>query len=477
MKRRFSANNEKVLDDLSFSEKRVLVMGLGLHGGGAGTVEFLAKRGAVITVTDLRSARELAPTLRSLKHLKGIRYVLGRHRVRDFDQADIVVKNPGVRPDSPYLAAAKRNGARITSDIGIFFDVCPAPVIGITGTRGKSTTTYLIWKFFTSKYGARVHYGGNIRRSALLLLPKIKKGDLAVLELSSFQLTDLWEERKSPHIAVITNVLRDHLNWHTDMRDYIRAKSAIFEFQKPDDHLFFNGEDAVLRRLAGNAPSRVHAVSGSAVFGRKKHSNILKNVGMWESVDRNLGEHYRPSAALAVAVARHLRIPASAIRKILSRFHGLPERQEEIAVKNGVHFIDDTTATTPDAAVAAIRRFRKIAGAGHKIILIAGGSDKKLDFKEMARAIRQSVDELVLLPGAATKRILEETRINPRFNRGQESRKPVRVDSMRKAVQAAYRAAEKGDYVLLSPGAASFGLFLNEFDRGAQFQKSVKKMK
>ncbi len=430
-------------------------MGLGLHGGGAGTVRFLARHGAKITVTDLRSNRVLAPSLKALADIKGISYVLGRHRTADFSRADMVIKNPGVRPDSPYLAAARAHDAIITSDIGIFFRACPAPIIGVTGTRGKSTTTYLIWKFLKEKY-QRVHYGGNIRKSVLTILPRIKKTDIVVLELSSFQLTDLAREKKSPEIAVITNIQRDHLNWHTNMQDYIAAKSKIFTFQHPDDYMFINPDDPVLARMAKKAGSRVVTPRLAAP---------LKKI-----VRENLGSHYESSVALAVAVAEQMRIPALAIQKVLRSFQGLPERQEEIAIKRGVHFIDDTTATTPDAAGAAIARFRKKAGKG-RVILIGGGSDKKLDFRRMIRHIRASVDMLVLLPGSATERIKKELRT---INDESEIRD---AKSMKDAVKIAYGLAAAGDYVLMSPGAASFGMFLNEFDRGKKFQDAVRMLK
>lgn len=436
---------------VAFSGKKVLVMGLGLHGGGVGVVRFLARCGARITVTDLRTKKELAPSLSALAGIKGITYVLGRHRTRDFANADIVIKNPGVRPHSPYLATAKKNGVQITSDIGIFFQRCQAPIIGVTGTRGKSTTAYLIWLFLKTKYGKKVFLAGNIRKSVLEILPKIKKGDVIVLELSSFQLTDLRQEKISPAIAVFTNIQRDHLNWHTSMQDYIRAKSAIFAFQKPDDYLFTNPHDRTVCALAKKAHQHV-------VLPRI--APLLKKIA-----DENLGAHYESSVALASAVARHLHIPASAIEKTLRSFHGLPERQEEIALKNGVHFIDDTTATTPDAAIAAVQRFRKKTGRG-RLILIAGGSDKKLDFRKFVREIVKSADRVIFLPGSATEKIKNQ----------ELTIKAYEAASMAEAVAAAYRMAEKGDYILLSPGAASFGLFLNEFDRGFQFQKAVKRL-
>lgn len=440
---------------ISFMGKKVLVMGLGLHGGGVGAVEFLIKNGARVTVTDLRTRKELAPSLKILTKHRGIRYVLGGHRAEDFRAADVILKNPGVRRDHPLLLDAERRGIPIMSDVGIFFRLCPGRIIGVTGTRGKSTTTYLIWKFLKAKY-PRAHYGGNIRRSVLSILPYIKKGDFVVLELSSFQLMDLAHERKSPSVAVLTNIMEDHLNWHRDMREYQDAKRAIFKFQHPDDDFFIPNEDGGARRLAARSPPRLHIASLPAA---------------WEkTVDENLGAHYRSAAALAYAVGRHFGVADAAMRRVLKAFHGLEGRQEEIAVIRGIRFINDTTATIPDAAIAAIARFRKLAGK-NKLILIAGGQDKKLNFRDMASVIRKSVDHLILLPGTATQKlakILNKFRTDLRSVRNSES--------MGAAVKIAQRLAVRGDCIVLSPGAASFGLFLNEFDRGAQFATAVQKL-
>jgi len=194
-------------------------MGLGLHDGGVGTIRFLAGLGARITVTDLRSKKTLAPALNKLKRYKKVRYILGKHRKKDFRNTDLIIKNPAISPNSSYLAVAKKDHVPITSDVGIFFALCKGKIIGITGTRGKSTAAYLIHAFLKSKF-EHVYLGGNIRKSVLEILPNIKKQDWVVLELSSFQLHDLQQDKKSPHIAVLTAIFRDHLNWHKNFNDY-----------------------------------------------------------------------------------------------------------------------------------------------------------------------------------------------------------------------------------------------------------------
>ena len=199
------------------SGKNILVMGLGLHGGGIGTVKFLARGQNRITVTDLRPAKELAASLRQLKGIKNLRWRLGRHEAEDFEKTDLIIKGPGVRPDSEFLKIARKKNIPVLTDIGIFLQECPGRIIGVTGTRGKSTAAFLIWKLLQTKL-KRVHLAGNIRRSVLELLSEVKKEDWVVLELSSFQLQDLEDSgvkvSGKPEIAVLTNLLPDHLNWH-----------------------------------------------------------------------------------------------------------------------------------------------------------------------------------------------------------------------------------------------------------------------
>lgn len=437
---------------MNFKNKNVLVMGLGLHGGGVGTIRFLAQKGANLTVTDLRSRKILAPSLKNLRNIRHIRYVLGRHREKDILQVDLIIKNPGVKPDSPYLALARRRNIPITTDLGIFFKSCPAPIIGVTGTRGKSTTAHLITEFLRRGTKKQIFLGGNIRKSVLGFLGKIKTSDLAVLELSSFQLEDMRREKISPHIAVFTNIYRDHLNWHKDMADYLRAKSYIFAFQSARDYLVANPSDRKVGKLAKTSKSKVIFPSLDKKFK--------------EIVDEKFGAHYESSVALAISVARLFKVSENIIKKTLQGFRGLEGRQQNVARIRGVRFINDTTATIPDAAIAAMKRFQKHA---RNLILITGGQDKKLQFGEMIMALKKFPDYIIFLPGTATDRIQIQ---KSRFGGFPPT---VEVKNMKEAVRAAFKGARAGDIVLLSPGAASFGLFLNEFDRGAQFVKEVKK--
>lgn len=446
-------------------------MGLGLHGGGTGTAAFLAKRGARVTVTDLRTPELLAASVEKLSRFDNVSFVLGEHREQDFLNAELVVRNPGIPPSSYYLQFAKKRHIPVTSDMGIFFRFCPATIIGVTGTRGKSTTARLIYEFLrahkkneSASYGG-VYLGGNIRKSVLDFLPKLTKKDLVVLELSSFQLDalddDTWKEfplaRKSPSVAVLTNVMKDHLNWHRSMEAYIKAKSVIFMHAAPDDALVANGSDPIVARISKTAPGRV-------LFPELPEEYQA-------SVDKKLGMHYRRSVALAIAVAGLFGVPGATIKNAFAAFKGLEGRQQLLGAIAGVRFVNDTTATVPDAAIAALRRFRERAGKNN-LILIAGGQDKKLEFTALAREIRASADLLVLLPGTGTDALKKK------FGQKRESSVPLReAATMEEAVDTAWEAASRKDWILLSPGAASFGLFANEFDRGKKFVQAIKNIR
>lgn len=437
---------------MKLKNKKITVMGLGLLGGGKGVTKFFSKQGAEVLVTDLKTKKQLRESLQKLKGLP-IKLVLGRHREKDFINTDLIIKNPAVHSDSPYLKVARKHNISIKTDVSIFFDLCPALIIGVTGTKGKSTVATLIYLFLKSKHPKTI-LAGNIGLSPLGILSKITKKSKVVLELSSFELEDL---KKSPHIAVITTLFPDHLNRYKNFKEYIEAKKPIFKYQKKKDILILNYDNPETRKLASEAPSKVYFF---------KDSNI--------------------SAALAVA--KIFKIPKKNIEKVLSNFKGVPNRQELIATKKGVKYINDTTATISQSVILAINTFKK-RFPDSKIILIAGGSDKKLNYRDLAkeilslrltnRRLERKINHLVLLPGTASNKLKKELK---KFTLHLSSRKGEGfrvycVNSMKKAVQKAAKQAKEGDIVLFSPGAASFNLFKNEFDRGEQFIKAVKELK
>ena len=414
----------------SFKNKKVVVMGLGLIGGGVGVAKFFAKQGTKLLVTDLRTRQELKPSLEKLKGLP-IRFVLGKHRKEDFINTDLIIKNPAVPQNSPYLKIAKKHNVAVKTDISIFFDLCKGTIIGVTGTKGKSTTATLIYKFLKTKYPDTV-LAGNIGLTPLEVLSKIKKETKVVLELSSFELEDL---KKSPHIAVITTLFPDHLNRYKNFDDYVEAKKPIFKYQKKNDILVLNADNQKVKELSSQTKSKVYFFSDNS------------------------------KSAAALKVAKLLSVSDGQIKKVLSEFKGLANRQEFIAEKRGVKYFNDTTATTPQSVIMAIKDFKRKFPKSH-LILIAGGQDKELSYKELAKEIKKNVAHLILLPGTASNKLKKEL----------SSFKRSLAPSMKQAVKKAESLAQKGDIVLLSPGAASFNLFKNEFDRGKQFVQAVKKL-
>jgi len=400
-------------------------MGLGLLGGGIGAAKFFYKQGAKVLITDLKTRKELKE---SIKKLNQVKLVLGKHRKQDFINADLIIRNPGVPRESKYLKIAKNNNIPIKTDIDIFFDLCPGTIIGITGTKGKSTVATLIYLFLKKKY-PKTFLAGNIGISPLEILPRIKKKTKVVLELSSFELENL---KKSPKVAVITTLFPDHLNRYKNFKDYVNAKKSIFKYQNKNDILVLNKDDIETKKLCLEAKSKVCFFKGSNI-------------------------------SAAVLVAELFKISKKDIKKVLSNFKGVPHRQEFIAEKKGIKYFNDTTATNPEAVIFAIETFRKRFPKS-KIILIAGGEDKKLIYRSLARKIKRDVDYVVLLPGTGSNKLKKDlSKLYP-------------VKSMNQAVRKASYLAQKGDIVLLSPGAASFNLFENEFDRGNQFVKAVKKL-
>jgi UDP-N-acetylmuramoylalanine--D-glutamate ligase len=436
----------------NFQNKKILILGLGLLGRGVKDTIFFALEGAKVTVTDLKSATELASSLAKLKKFKNIKYVLGAHRYEDIDAADLILRNADVPPTSPFLLYAEKQGKRIEMDESLFAEYCPCPIIGITGTRGKSTTTALIYELLKNT-GKKIHLGGNVLDTATLpLIKKVKKNDLVVLELSSWQLQGFGAKKISPAIAVFTNVYPDHLNRYSGMEAYIADKKFIYQNQKPTDCLVINRENPTTKKLMREAKAQVISFTATDV----PRSWKLKISG----------EHNRENIAAAIQVAKIFKIPASQIKKTVEEFGGIEHRLEFVRELHGVRFVNDTTSTTPIAGQKAL------AAIKGSIVLIAGGADKKIDLTDFARDLVKKVKKVILLNGTATDKL--ENLIK---NFHGDNLIVGRFDNFKTAIQKAQEVAAKGDTILLSPGSASFGLFKNEFDRGQQFKTIVKKLK
>ena len=437
-----------------FSGKKVTVMGLGLHGGGLASARYLCAQGAEVTVTDLRSESELKGSLDQLGGLP-LRLVLGRHEERDFRYADVVVKNPAVARDSAYLAMARC----IETDISLFLRNCTAQIIAVTGTKGKSTTAAAIHHILTH-LGARSHLGGNITVSPLAFLPGLHAQHYVVLELSSFQLGDLrlvagGEQLLQPRVAIITNLMSDHMDYYASFEDYFRDKALVFSGQSAADVTLYNQDDRYGPRYAALTPARPIGLSHSALNRRGGAAELI----LPETVTL-VGEHNRFNLLFAATAVRCLGFSATEIAAAAARFGGVAHRLQKVASIDEVDFYNDSAATIAEAALAAVESFTQ------PVHLIAGGSDKRLDLS-LFRQIAARSRALYLLSGSATDRIVALL---------QSSATPCHgpFDTLAAAVTAARRNAQRGEAVVLSPGCASFGMFRNEFHRGDSFCEIVR---
>ena len=437
---------------------RVVVLGLGQYPKGSGIVTalFVAKRGDEVIVVEPHYTPAMDENIKRLNAFSNVQVITGDIKpAAVLKGVELVIRHQRLRRDEPVLVVARRAGIPIETELSLFLKQCPAVVIGVTGTRGKSTTTALIHEILTaSRKWHKVWLAGNILASPLLDLVKMKANDIVVLEMSSFQLEGTGDGGVSPQIAVWTNLMRDHLNVYPDMEEYAEAKAQIFRHQQMNDLVFLPQEKA-FDDYASQAPSDVYR------FGKKgsEERKLVQSVAL-----KLRGTHNQLNAEIATAVALQLDIPVSVVKRALRAFIGLPNRQQEVAVIKGVHYINDTTATTPDATMTALQTF---ATQG-RIHLIVGGADKELVFDEVAGSVKRLAASVMLLPGTAHEKIVAAF-----------TKKRVRyqdVADMQEAVEQIQGLVQNGDYVLLSPGCASFGLFQNEYHRGQIFVRSVQRL-
>lgn len=464
--------------------KRALVMGLGVHGGGLGVARFLAGQGADVTVTDLRDPEALRSSLDALAGLP-IRLVLGEHRTVDFERAELVVRNPAVPRESRFLQIARAAGAQIEMEMTLFFRLCPGPILGITGTKGKTTTTTLVGAMLREQFPQTV-VAGNLRVSALEQLPAIRRDTPVVLELSSFVLEGLGEAGLSPRYAAVTNLSADHLDRYGSMESYAEAKRQIVAYQGTDGLAVLNGSDPIVRAFADATAARVHffyvgeppsqerarieqgTIDATMVGPDAIRTTVGAAPGEWRTVCRTgdvplIGRHNLLNVAAASALAAGFGVEQAALLRAVRGVKGVPDRMEPVRLLDGVTFINDTTATAPEAAIAALESLDA------PIVLLAGGADKNLPFDALAAAIRQRARALVLLAGTATPKLQAALQVSGGL--------PIEIygplDDFAAAIAQAQALARPGDVVLLSPGCASFGMFRNEFHRGEEFRRIV----
>jgi UDP-N-acetylmuramoylalanine--D-glutamate ligase len=461
--------NKAIIDDLKakFIGKKILVVGLGLQGGGVGIARFFSEIGGLVTVTDKKTESQLEKSVLALNQYP-INYHLGGHQEKDFLEADVIFKGPSVLWTEPEIVKAVEKGIPVEMELSFFVKNFPGRTIGITGTRGKSTTTHLIYNLLKQS-SFPVYLGGGLPGiSTISYLNKLTKDDWIVMEISSWALSGFHKDKISPHIAVLTNLYPDHLNYYKNMDEYIYDKKAIFVYQKKDDYIIVNSN--LLDSVSNFFHTRVSPVLGPLESEKKftTSSMLLFSKKDFPSELKYLkGEHNLENAAAALQVAKILKIDEKKAVDIISSFQGLPYRQQIIGEKNGIVFINDTTSTTPIATIKAIESFKN-----QKIILILGGNSKKLPFQSLINNL-EKVEKIVLLAGSFTNEIapvLKET-----FP-GKLSDKIY--EDLQNAIFKAYEYAVdcRPSIVLFSPGATSFAMFNNEFHRGDEFNNIVKKI-
>lgn len=464
------------IEDLK--NKKVTVMGLGLHGGGIGTVRFLSGVGAKVIVTDLKSKEALEPSLEKLKALKNVEYVLGQHRPEDFIQTDMVIKTPPAPWSNKYVKLALEKNIPVEIDSSLFFKLCKNPIIGVTGTRGKTTTASLIYEIL--KVAGKNPIKAGIGQTAVLdKLNELKKDSMVVFELSSWRLSALGKSKLSPHVAIITSIFQDHLNYYKTMEDYIQDKKNIFLNQKPGDFCIINWDNEILKKMETEVGSQLVKFSYQKISSGKsiyiENEEIYLNNGidykkiMKVSEVPLRGRHNLGNVLASIGAAYVIGVDPEDIKKAIIGFKGLPHRLELVREFMGVKYYNDTAATSPDGAISGIKSFIE------PVVLICGGSDKNLDMSELAEIIQEKIKGVIFLKGEASNKLV--SCLKKLLSEREKEKNFVVVESMEKAVELANKAAESGDVVLLSPGAASFGLFANEFDRGNKFKEAVKNLK
>lgn len=446
----------KVYEEIKqkYKNKKVLVVGLGLLGGGEGVAKFFAELGSKVTVTDKKTDIELSESLEKLKGLP-IKYRLGEHRLEDFLNADVIFKGPSVPWTMPELQQAQQQGVSVEMELPFVASYHLDKTIGVTGTRGKSTTTHLIYQILKSNNYSILLGGSLAHTTTINLLKNLKKDDWILMELPSWPLSGFHQKKLSPHISVFTNFYPDHLNYYKSLTEYFYDKKAIYLYQNESDYLIANS-----------------TLTDTISIDNIRSITIYFNPTMFPGKLNNLkGEHNLENAAAALQVAKVFDIDEKKAVKIINEFKGVPYRQEQIAEKNKIIFINDTTSTTPIATIRAIQSYTK-----DRIVLILGGNSKNLPVEDLIAEL-EFVEKIILLPGSFTNEILpilKDKYINKIIGP---------FDSLEEIVKRAYDEALKLDNerskiaILFSPGATSFATFKNEFDRGDKFNEAVRQLK
>ena len=448
----------------SLRHKTVAVIGIGVSN--TPLLELLLAEGIRVTACDKRSREQMGEQAEHLEQL-GCELHLGADYLKDLD-ADVIFRTPGLRPDVPEIAACVDRGAVLTSEMEVFFEVCPCPIIAVTGSDGKTTTTTIIAELLKAA-GRRVWVGGNIGHPLLCEADGMLATDYAVLELSSFQLMTM---KHSPHIAVVTNLAPNHLDVHRDMAEYVAAKENIFRHQSGEDVAVFNADNDITAEQSHRAPGRARLFSrqdevADGVFLRGE--DIVCRSGGHERVVMTTGDikipgvHNVENYMAAIAAVDGL-VPDEVIRDFAREFGGVEHRIELVRTYRGVRYYNDSIASSPSRTIAGLRSFHE------KVILIAGGYDKHIPFDVLGPEIVEHV-KLLVLGGATADKIRTAVENAPGYQPGKPEIRDVTPFTA--AVEAARDRAQPGDVVTLSPACAAFDQFKNFAERGKFFKSIV----
>ena len=443
----------------SLQGRNIAVMGLGVSN--RPLVRLLLRYGCTVIGCDKTPYAQLDAEVLELEQT-GCKLQTGEDYLEDLS-ADLVFRTPGMHPGNPALEALRQSGAEITSEMEVFFELCPCTILAVTGSDGKTTTTTLISEMLKAA-GKTVWLGGNIGTPLLPLLDEMKVTDFAVVELSSFQLMDM---RRSPHVAVVTNLAPNHLDVHKDMEEYVQAKKNLFRFQMADDTLIVNADNSITADFKGNGATRAFSRKQTADVCLKDGVIYRDGVSVLNAKEIAIPGVHNVENYMAAILAVEGLVDDETIRKVAREFGGVEHRIELVRVKDGVKFYNDSIASSPSRTIAGLQSFEE------KVLLIAGGYDKHIPYDVLGPVICKHVKRLYL-NGATAGQIRRAVEAAPEYTHG----KPEIIDctDFAAAVYAAAADAKAGDVVLMSPASAAFDQFKNFMVRGAYFKKLVKEL-
>lgn len=451
--------------------KYVAVMGMGVSN--SPLIKYLMDLDANITVFDKKTEDELGKALCEEYIIQGVKFSLGDDYLENLIGYDIIFRTPGMRPDIPEIEKELNRGAILTSEIEMLIDLCPGKIIGITGSDGKTTTTTLIYNMLVTD-GYHCYLGGNIGTPLFTKIDEMTPDDIIVLELSSFQLMTL---KKSPDIAVITNVTPNHLDIHKSYDEYINAKKNIYKYQKENDILVLNYDNEITNKFAYDATSKVRFFSSKT----KIEDGVILDQGIIKISENRVrkqiieakdilivGNHNVENACAAIAALDGL-VKIESIVKVLTEFNGVEHRCEFVKEIEGVKWYNDSIGSSPTRTIAGLLSFDR------KVILIAGGYDKNIDYTELGKYIVEHVKVLILL-GQTKNKIKEATNQHIQLLEENIELPLIECDSLEDAVMAAKGYSKNGDIVFFSPASASFDMFKNFVERGNKYKELIKNL-